>query len=72
MENRTILLTESIHRPGKKPAIVTLEMYLCSYYVNLYHESNNNPVFSRKCTDYFNALNNMVIAKNKLERIKNV
>ena len=72
MENRTVILTESIRIPGKKTAIVTLEMYLCSYYVNLYHEGNNNPVFSRKCTDYFNALNNMVIAKNKHERIENI
>ena len=72
MENSTILLIESIRIPDKKPAIVTLEMYLCSYYVNLYHECNRNPVFSRKCTDYFNALNNMVIAKNKYERIENV
>jgi len=72
MENSTILLTESIRIPGKKPAILTLEMYLCSYYVNLYHESNRNPVFSRKCGNYDNALQNMVIAKNKYERIENV
>ena len=72
MENSTILLTESICIQGKKTAVVTLEMYLCSYYVNLYHEGNRNPVFSRKCGSYDNALNNMVIAKNKLERIENV
>ena len=72
MENRTILLTESIRIPGKKPAVVTLEMSICNYYVNLYYEDNRNPVFSRKCGSYDNALQNMVIAKNKHERIENV
>jgi hypothetical protein len=71
MENRTILLTESIRIPGKKPAVITLEIYLCSYYVNLYHEGKKQPLFIYKCMEYNNALNYMVIAKNRYERIEN-
>ena len=68
MENSTIILTESIRIPGKKPAILTLEMAICNYYVNLYQESEKQPLFSYKCMEYNNALHYMAIAKNRYER----
>ena len=72
MENSTIILSQKIHFPGKKPAIVTLEIAICNYYVNLYQESENRPLFSYKCMEYNNALHYMAIAKNKYERIESV